>query len=60
MSKEQRPNTTQIRPSITVDTLIILETLAKGEPIGIIIEKLLNESETFKHKKQQLKEFKEK
>jgi len=54
-------NTTQIRPSISVDTLIILEALSKkGEPLGLTIEKLLNESPTFLNKKTQLNLFKKK
>jgi|GEM_PF-1955506 len=52
-------NTTQIRPSISVDTLIILEALSKGEPLGLTIERLLNESPTFLNKKEQLNLFKE-
>jgi len=50
-------NTTQIRPSICVDTLIILEALSKGEPLGLTIGKLLNESPTFLNKKEQLNLF---
>jgi len=50
--------TTQIRPSISVDTLIILEALRNKEPLGITIEKLLNESPTFKKKKEELNLFK--
>jgi len=50
--------TTQIRPSISVDTLIILEALRDKEPLGITIERLLLESSTFKKKKDELNLFK--
>ncbi len=50
--------TAQIRPSLTLDTIITLEALQKNNPLGKTLEELLNESQTFKEKKQQLKEFK--
>ena len=59
MSRVQKPNTTQIRPSITVDTAVTLEALSKDNPLGLTIEQLLEESPTFKKKKEQLKSFKE-
>lgn len=59
MSRVQKPNTTQIRPSITTDTSVILDAIAKDKPLGLTIEQLLEESPTFKRKKEQLKEFKE-
>jgi hypothetical protein len=59
MSRIPRPNTTQIRPSITVDTAITLEALAKDKPLGLTLEQLLEESPTYRMKKQQLKDFKE-
>ena len=59
MSRTPRPNTTQIRPSITVDTAITLEALAKDKPLGLTLEQLLEESPTYRMKKQQLKDFKE-
>jgi len=53
--REKRP-TIQIRPSVTVDIAVILEILAKKEEtyIGKILEKLLEESETFKNAKNRL------
>lgn len=59
MSRVQKPNTTQIRPSITVDTAVTLEALAKDKPLGLTIEQLLEESPTYRLKKEQLKNFKE-
>ncbi len=59
MSRAQKPNTTQIRPSITVDAVVTLEALAKDKPLGLTIEQLLEESPTYRMKKQQLKDFKE-
>lgn len=59
MSRKQKPNTAQIRPSITVDTIMILESIAKDKPLGLTIEQLLEESPTYRMKKQQLKDFKE-
>ena len=34
MSKVPKPYTTQIRPSVTVDTAITLEALSKDNPLG--------------------------
>ena len=59
MSKNPKPNTTQIRPSITLDAAITLEALAKDKPLGLTIEQLLEESPTYRLKKEQLKSFKE-
>lgn len=59
MSKVPKPYTTQIRPSVTVDTAITLEALSKDNPLGLTIEQLLEESPTFQKKKEQLKSFKE-
>ena len=52
MSRKQKPNTAQIRPSITVDTIMILESIAKDKPLGLTIEQLLEESPTYRMKKQ--------
>lgn len=60
MSRPQKPYTAQIRPSVNTDTITVLEALAKGKPLGVTIEQLLDESPTFKMKQQQLKDFKEK
>jgi len=56
--KEKSP-TIQIRPSVKVDTAVILEILAKKEKtyIGRILERLLEESETFKKAKSKLYEL---
>ena len=59
MSKNLKPYITQIRPSVTVDTAITLEALTKDNPLGLTLEQLLEESPTFKKKKEQLREFKE-
>lgn len=59
MSRLPKPNTAQIRPSVTVDTIMILESLAKDKPLGLTIEQLLEESPTYRLKKKQLKDFKE-
>ena len=59
MSKNQKPYTAQIRPSVNIDTVTVLESLSKGKPLGITIEQLLEESPTYRIKKQQLKDFKE-
>lgn len=59
MSRQPKPNTTQIRPSITLDTAITLEALTKDKPLGLTIEQLLEESPTYRLKKEQLKNFKE-
>ena len=47
--KKKMP-TTQIRPSVTIETAMILEVIAKKEkkPLGVILEEMLNESEKFK------------
>ena len=49
MAKKKMP-TTQIRPSVTIETAMVLEILAKKEkkPIGAILEEMLKESKKFK------------
>ncbi len=41
--------TTQIRPSVTIETAMILEVIAKKEkkPLGVILEEMLKESKKF-------------
>lgn len=60
MSRIPKPYTTQIRPSVNIDTVTVLEALTKDKPLGLTLEQLLEESPTYRMKKQQLKEFKEK
>lgn len=59
MSRVPKSHTTQIRPSVEIDTAITLEALQKGKPLGKVIEELLNDSPKFKAKKEELKKFKE-
>lgn len=59
MSRVPKPNTTQIRPSVTVDTLVVLDAINKGQGLGMTIEKLLLESPTFRKKQEAFKRFKE-
>lgn len=59
MSKAQKSHTTQIRPSVKVDTSVILESIAKGKPLGFTLEQLLEESPTFQKKKEDLQKFKD-
>ncbi len=49
MAKKKMP-TTQIRPSVTIETAMVLEILAKKEkkPVGAILEEMLKESKKFK------------
>lgn len=54
----QKPHTTQIRPSVEIDTAITLEALQKDNPLGRTLEELLKESPTFQKKKEELKQFK--
>ena len=53
--KEKTP-TIQIRPSVNVETAMILEILAKKHQtfMGKVLEDLLNESETFKQTKEKI------
>ena len=41
--------TTQIRPSVTIETAMVLEILAKKEkkPLGVVLEEMLKESKKF-------------
>jgi len=41
--------TTQIRPSVTIETAMILEVIAKKEkkPLGVVLEEMLKESKKF-------------
>jgi len=41
--------TTQIRPSVTIETAMVLEVIAKKEkkPLGVILEEMLKESKKF-------------
>jgi hypothetical protein len=50
--------TTQIRPSVTIETAMILEILAKKnkKPLGVILEELLKENEYFKEVKEKIYE----
>lgn len=56
--KPKRELTAQIRPSLTLDTIITLEALQKDMPLGKTIENLLNESPTYQKKKEELRRFK--
>lgn len=53
-----RPITAQIRPSLELDTIIILESLQKDKTLGKTLEQLLNSCPEFMQKKKQLQEFK--
>ena len=46
--KKKMP-TTQIRPSVTIETAMILEVIAKKEkkPLGVVLEEMLKESKKF-------------
>ena len=46
--KKKMP-TTQIRPSVTIETAMVLEVIAKKEkkPLGVILEEMLKESKRF-------------
>ena len=57
----KRRLTVQIRPSVTIDTELLLRLISekKKVPIGIIIENLLEESETFKEAQKKLENFSE-
>jgi len=46
--KKKMP-TTQIRPSVTIETAMVLEILAKKEkkPLGVVLEEMLKESKKF-------------
>jgi len=54
----QKPHTTQIRPSVEIDTAITLEALQKDKPLGKTVEELLEESPTYQKKKKELQRFK--
>jgi len=57
--KPRRELTAQVRPNMTLDTIITLEALQKDRALGKTIEQLLHESPTFQKKKEELKRFKE-
>ncbi len=59
MSRKKLP-TTQIRPSVTIETAMVLEILAKKEkkPLGVILEEMLRESKKFKEVKERIYEVK--
>jgi hypothetical protein len=52
--------TVQLRGSVKIDTVVVLETIAneKGKRIGETLEALLQESETFQKKMRELLSFK--
>jgi hypothetical protein len=54
MSRPPKPYTTQIRPSVNTDTITVLEAIAKGKPLGVTLEQLLNESPAFVSKRREL------
>lgn len=56
--KPKRELTAQVRPSLPIDTIIILEALQKDMPLGKTIENLLSESPTYQKKKEELRRFK--
>ena len=58
MSRRKLP-TTQIRPSITIETAMILEILAKKEKktLGILLEEMLKESKKFKEVREKIYEI---
>lgn len=58
MSRPLKQHTTQIRPSVTIDTAITLEALQKDRTLGKTVEELLEESPTYQKKKEELKRFK--
>ena len=57
----QKKLTVQIRPSIKIETELLLRLFSEKEnkPLGIIIENLLEESETFKEAQKKLENFSE-
>ncbi len=57
----QKKSTVQIRPSIKIETELLLRLFSEKEnkPLGIIIENLLEESETFKEAQKKLENFSE-
>ena len=57
MAKKKLP-TTQIRPSVTIETAMVLEILAKKEkkPMGVILEEMLKESKKFKEIRERIYE----
>jgi len=56
---KQKKLTVQIRPSITVDTELLLRLISEKQNthIGITLEKLLEESHTFKDAQKKLENF---
>jgi len=51
--------TTQIRPSVTIETAMVLQILAEKEkkPLGVVLEEILKESEKFKMIKKKIYEL---
>lgn len=58
MSRTPKQHTTQIRPSVFIDTAITLEALQKDKGLGKTLEELLEESPTYQKKKEELQKFK--
>ena len=58
MAKKKLP-TTQIRPSVTIETAMVLEILAKKEKksLGVILEEMLKECKKFKEVKERIYEI---
>jgi hypothetical protein len=54
MSRIPKPNRIQIRPSVKIETSVILDLIKDEDELGITLEQLLDESKTFKKKKEQL------
>lgn len=53
---KKRLPTTQIRPSVTIETAMILEIIAKNENkhLGVVLEEILRQSKKFKEVKEKL------
>jgi len=54
-SKKKMP-TTQIRPSVTIETAMVLQILSEkeGKSLGVVLEEILQESEKFKKTRERL------
>jgi len=48
--------TTQIRPSVTIETAMVLQILSEkeGKSLGAVLEEILQESEKFKKTRERL------
>ena len=53
---KKRLPTTQIRPSVTIETAMVLEIIAKNENkhLGVVLEEILRQSKKFKEVKEKL------